>query len=27
MDFDAYAKTAVDLVNVRLDTLDDLRAL
>lgn len=25
MDFDAYAKTAVDLVNARLDTLDDLR--
>jgi predicted RNA-binding Zn ribbon-like protein len=27
VDFDAYAKTAVDLVNVRLDHLDDLRAL
>lgn len=26
MDFDAYAKTAVDLVNLRLDSLDDLRA-
>ncbi len=26
MDFDAYAKTAVDLVNVRLDSLDDLRS-
>jgi predicted RNA-binding Zn ribbon-like protein len=26
VDFDAYAKTAVDLVNLRLDTLDDLRA-
>lgn len=26
MDFDAYAKTAVDLVNLRLDSLDDLRS-
>jgi predicted RNA-binding Zn ribbon-like protein len=25
VDFDAYAKTAVDLVNTRLDSLDDLR--
>jgi predicted RNA-binding Zn ribbon-like protein len=25
VDFDAYAKTAVDLVNLRLDSLDDLR--
>lgn len=27
MDFDAYAKTAVDLVNARLEDLDDLRAV
>ncbi|GAB3857276.1 hypothetical protein GCM10029963_55070 [Micromonospora andamanensis] len=27
MDFDAYARTGVDLVNARLDDLDDLRAL
>jgi hypothetical protein len=27
VDFDAYARTAVDLVNARLDDLDDLKAL
>lgn len=27
MNFDAYARTGVDLVNARLDDLDDLRAL
>jgi predicted RNA-binding Zn ribbon-like protein len=27
VDFDAYARTAVDLVNARLDTVDDLREL
>ena len=27
MDFDAYARTGVDLANARLDDLDDLRTL
>ncbi|MEV5447454.1 zf-CGNR multi-domain protein, partial [Streptomyces sp. NPDC052644] len=27
MNFDAYARTGVDLVNAHLDDLDDLRAL